>query len=86
MGIIIAILLGGLAGYLAGLIMKTNLGVLGNIIVGLIGAAIANFAIAPFLGVSSDLTKLNLASFLVAVLGSVVLLGIVRLIQGRQIR
>ena len=50
MGIIVALIVGGLAGWLASLVAArdSSLGVVGNIVVGLIGAVIANFL---FMGV-----------------------------------
>lgn len=76
------LVMGAVAGWLASLVMKTNRsqGLFLDIIVGIIGAYIGGF-IMRFLGVGTQATGLNLPSILVAFVGSVVLLGILRLIR-----
>lgn len=88
MGILITLLLGGLAGWLASLVMNrdANQGVLLNIVVGVVGAFLANLILAPLLGVEAVLDQVTLAGFLMAVLGAVVLLAIVNLFTRRSIR
>ncbi len=74
MGIISWIILGGLAGWIASMFVGTNReqGILGNIVVGVIGAVIGGFIVNLF-GVDG-ITGFNLWSFAVALLGSVVAL------------
>ncbi|MFA6585640.1 MAG: GlsB/YeaQ/YmgE family stress response membrane protein [Candidatus Paceibacterota bacterium] len=81
MGIIIWIVFGGLVGWIASLIMNTDAqqGIILNIIVGVIGAIIGGF-IMTFFG-ESGVTGFNLYSFLVAILGSIVLIAIVKFIR-----
>lgn len=88
MGILITILLGGLAGWLASIVMNRNAnqGILLNIVVGIVGAFLANLVIAPLIGVRASLGEFSLAGFLMAVLGAVVLLAIVNLATRRSIR
>ncbi|OCC02528.1 hypothetical protein BA190_22755 [Labrys sp. WJW] len=43
-----AIIIGGLAGWLAEMFMKSNMGVLMNIILGIVGAAVANLVLGMF--------------------------------------
>lgn len=74
MSIIVWIIIGGLAGWAAGAIMKSEGGMLRNIIVGIVGALVGGF-IMSFIG-AEGFTGFNLWSFLVALLGSVVFLGI----------
>ena len=50
-GWIAAIVIGGLAGWLAEMFMKSNMGLLMNIILGIIGAALLNFILASLLNV-----------------------------------
>lgn len=78
MGLIGWIILGGLAGWVASMITGTDksMGVFANIIVGIVGALIGGFLISLFGGVG--ITGFNVWSFLVALLGSVVLLAIVK--------
>lgn len=82
MSIIVWIIIGGLAGWAGGAIMKSEGGMLRNIIVGVIGALIGGF-IMSFIG-AEGFTGFNLWSFLVAFLGSVVLLAIMGLVTKRS--
>ena len=78
MNLLIFLLNGALAGWLAGLVMKgRGLGVLGNIIVGVIGAFLGGWLL-PMLGVSFGG---NIGLFITAFIGAVVLLAIVGLIK-----
>jgi len=81
MGIIAWIILGGLAGWIASMIMRTNAeqGIFMNIIVGIIGALIGGF-IVQLLG-GSGVSGFNLSSLIVAVVGAVVFLAIVRAVR-----
>lgn len=77
MGILLWIIFGALAGWIASIIMRTNAeqGALGNIMVGIVGAVIGGYAMS-LLG-QQGVTGFNLYSLLVAILGSVILLAIV---------
>lgn len=81
MGLISWLVVGGLAGWLASKIMGSDhkMGLLANIGVGVLGAFIGGF-IVSFLG-GSGVTGFNLWSILVSLLGSVVLIWIVRKIR-----
>lgn len=81
MGIISWIVLGGLAGWVASIIMKKNssMGLFANIIVGVIGAFIGGFIMNYFGG--WDISGFNITSFLVALLGSIVLLAVINLVK-----
>lgn len=74
MNILLWIIFGAIAGWLASLIMKTNAqqGALANIIVGVIGAFIGGFLVNLFGG--AGITGFNIYSLAVAVLGAIVLL------------
>lgn len=80
MGFIGWIILGGLAGWIASMIQGTDsqMGVVANIIVGVIGAFIGGFVFGLFGG--EGVTGFNFYSFLVALVGAVVLLWIVKLV------
>jgi uncharacterized membrane protein YeaQ/YmgE (transglycosylase-associated protein family) len=82
MGIIAWIVLGGLAGWIASLIMGTDAsqGIGLNIAVGIVGALLGG-ALFNWFG-SAGVTGFNLYSLLVAVLGSVVFIWLVRLVRG----
>ena len=85
LSIVLWIVLGALAGWIASIIMGRNasMGAIANIIVGIIGAFIGGF-LMNLIG-TSGVTGFNLWSLLVAVLGAVVLLFIVGLVQGRRV-
>lgn len=79
------IILGGLAGWLASVLVRgTGLGILADILVGIVGAFIGGIIVSALGG--SGVTGFNLWSFIVAVIGAVVLLLIVRLFTGGRNR
>ncbi len=80
--IIAWIVVGAIAGWLASIVMKTNAsqGLLTDIIVGIIGGFLGGI-ILNALGVGGEVTGFNLTSVLVAFIGAVVLLGLLRLIR-----
>ncbi len=80
------IIVGGLAGWVASMIMKTDaqMGVLWNIVVGVLGAVLANWLL-PVFGLSGTTDNSGLITkFVVALLGAVVLLFIFKLVTGRK--
>lgn len=77
------IILGGLAGWVASMIMGADSGVIKNVIVGVVGAFIGGFVFTTLGG--SDITGFNLYSFLVALVGAVILIFLVRLVSGRKV-
>jgi uncharacterized membrane protein YeaQ/YmgE (transglycosylase-associated protein family) len=80
MGILGWIILGGLAGWLASrLVRGTGLGLIGDIVVGIVGGLIGGFIVGALGG-----TGFNLWSFVVAVLGAILLLLIVWLFTGSR--
>jgi uncharacterized membrane protein YeaQ/YmgE (transglycosylase-associated protein family) len=78
MNIILWIVFGGIVGWIASLIMKTDaeMGIGSNIVVGILGALLGGWIMTLFGG--PTVTGFNIASFIVAVVGAVVLLAIVR--------
>jgi len=79
MGIILWIVFGALVGWVASMIMKTNAeqGPFLNIIVGIIGAVIGGWIMSSF--GEGGVGGFNIYSFLVALLGACVLIGIVKI-------
>jgi len=84
MGFITWIIFGALVGWVASIIMKKNgsMGLIANIIVGLVGSALGGW-IGTFLGLGS-VDTFSISSFLIALLGAVVLLAIVNAITARK--
>jgi len=83
MGIIAWIVLGGIAGWVASKIMGTDasMGVVANVVVGIVGAVIGGFLFS--LVGASDAVGFDLWGLFVAVIGSVVLLGLVKVMGGK---
>ncbi|MBV7265654.1 GlsB/YeaQ/YmgE family stress response membrane protein [Erythrobacter ani] len=88
MGWIIALIVGGVAGWLASLVMNrdASMGIFWNIVVGCIGSVIGNMIAGPLLGISGSVQEFSIIGLIVAVIGAVVLLGIVNLIQRGRVR
>jgi uncharacterized membrane protein YeaQ/YmgE (transglycosylase-associated protein family) len=83
LGILGWIILGGLAGWLASrLVRGTGLGLLGNILVGIVGGVVGGLIISALGG--TGITGFNLWSFVVALLGAILLLLLVRLFTGSR--
>lgn len=89
MNIIIILVVGGVLGWLASIVMRTDAqqGIILNVVVGIVGALLAGFIITPLLG-GAPITSgaLDLRSILASFLGAVVLLGIVNLIRRGTVR
>src|SRR6476659_6405158 len=89
MGILIYLIVGGLIGWIASIIMRTDAqqGIILNVVVGIIGALIAGFLVAPHLGAgtinSGDFTVTGL---LVSLVGAIILLAIVNLFRRGTVR
>lgn len=79
MNILLWIVLGAVAGWIAGLIMKSTHGIWEDILLGVVGAFIGGL-IMNFLG-QSGVTGFNLYSLIVAVIGAIVLILLGRLIH-----
>ena len=82
MGWIITIILGGLAGWIAEKIMNANHGLLTNIILGIVGAAVLNFILSTLLGIYPATNWL--AYLIVAIIGACGLIAIWRAVAGRS--
>jgi uncharacterized membrane protein YeaQ/YmgE (transglycosylase-associated protein family) len=77
------IILGLIAGWLAGVLVKgSGYGVVGDIVLGILGALVGGAITSTLMGV--DITGFNLESVLVAVLGAIVVIFIARLISGSR--
>ncbi len=85
MNIIVWVIFGALAGWVASMILKTNdqQGAIGNIIVGILGAIIGGY-LAGLLFDSPGVTGFNLMSFIIAVAGAVLLLILKGAVTGKR--
>lgn len=77
MGLLATIVVGLVAGWLASLIMKTNTGLLTELILGVIGAIVGGWIASLLTGVDM-VTGINLTSILVALLGAILVIAIYR--------
>jgi uncharacterized membrane protein YeaQ/YmgE (transglycosylase-associated protein family) len=89
MNIIILLVVGGILGWLASIVMRTDgqQGIFLNIIVGIAGAILAGFIITPLIG-GAPVTSgaLDIRSLIASFLGAVVLLAIVNLVRRGSVR
>lgn len=89
MNIIIMLIVGGIIGWLASIVMRTDgqQGIILNVVVGIVGALLAGFLLTPLLG-GSPITSgaLDIRSLFVSFLGALVLLAIVNLIRRGSVR
>ena len=77
MGILAWIIVGLIAGWLAGMVMRGGgYGVVGDIIVGIVGALIGGFLASTLFGVG--LSGLDIPSIIIAFIGAVILIAILR--------
>lgn len=89
MDFIIWLVVGGVVGWLASLLMHTDArqGIFLNVIVGIIGAALAGFLISPMLGLPTiNQGVFSIGSLLVSLVGAVILLAIVNLFRRGTVR
>ncbi len=88
MGWIIALIVGGIAGWLASMVMGRNasMGIVMNIVVGCIGSVLGNLLSGPLFGIRGSVQSFSLTGLIIAFVGAVLLLGIVNLIQRRGLR
>ena len=85
MGIIMWLIVGGIVGWLASLVMRTDAqqGILLNIVVGIVGAFVAGLIFAH--GNIND-SPLTVTTFLISLVGAIILLGIVNLVRRGSLR
>ena len=82
--LLIWLLVGGLIGWVASVIMKTDAeqGVFLNVIVGIVGAALGGWIISPLIGIPSiNGGIISIASIFVSFVGAVILLAVVNLFR-----
>ncbi len=85
MGILSWIVVGLIAGWLAGLVVRGGgFGLVGDIVVGIVGALIGGFLAGSLFNVPDAVNGINLTSILVAFLGAVILILILRAVSPRR--
>ena len=89
MNFLIWIVVGGLIGWVASMVMKTDAqqGLFLNVIVGIVGAFLGGLLISPLVGVPSiNQNAFSLGAMLVSLLGAIILLAIVNLARRGKAR
>jgi uncharacterized membrane protein YeaQ/YmgE (transglycosylase-associated protein family) len=85
--LIIWIIVGGIIGWLASLIMRTPEGTLLNIVVGIVGAFLAGLLLTPLFGISTiNQGNFSLPAVLLSLLGAIILLAFVNLFRRGAVR
>jgi uncharacterized membrane protein YeaQ/YmgE (transglycosylase-associated protein family) len=83
MGILSWIVVGLIAGWLAGMVMKGGgYGVIGDVIVGVVGGLLGGWIATSLLHIGAGVNGINLESILVAFAGAVILLVLLRVLGG----
>lgn len=89
MNFILWLIVGGIIGWLASMIMRTDAqqGIFLNIIVGIVGALLAGWLVTPLVGGSTiNQGNFSLSGLLISLLGAIVLLAIVNLFRRGRVR
>lgn len=89
MNILVWIIVGGVLGWLASMVMHTNgqQGILLNVVVGIVGAFVAGQILSPILGVATiNDGSFSLGAMFVSLVGAVLLLGVVNLLRRGAVR
>jgi len=89
MNFIIWIIVGGILGWLASMVMRTNgqQGLILNIVVGIVGAFVAGLVLTPLLGIPTiNQSNFSLPGLIVSFMGAVILLAIVNLFSRKRVR
>ena len=82
--LIVWLVVGGVIGWLASIVMKTDeqQGIVLNVVVGIVGAAIGGWFLSPLLGTPTiNQDNLSISSLVVSLLGAIILLAIVNLVR-----
>ncbi len=88
LGWIIAIIVGGIAGWLASKVMNrdASMGIFWNVVVGCVGSVIGNWISQSFFDTAGSVKQFSLTGLIIAFVGAVILLGIVNLVQRGRVR
>lgn len=89
MNFIIWLIIGGIVGWLASMVMKTDAqqGVILNVVVGIVGALLGGWLISPLVGVGTiNQDALSIPAIMVSLVGAIILLAIVNLVRRGKAR
>lgn len=86
MNLIILLIVGGLIGWVASMLVGGGGGIVMNVVVGIVGALVAGLLLNPYIGGGNIMSgDLSLSAIAVSLLGSVLLLLVVNLVRGRRV-
>jgi uncharacterized membrane protein YeaQ/YmgE (transglycosylase-associated protein family) len=83
MDILSWIVVGLIAGLLAGMVMKGGYGLIGDLILGVVGAVLGGWLATKFFGLGG-VTGINFQSIIIAFVGAVIIMFAVRILSGRR--
>jgi uncharacterized membrane protein YeaQ/YmgE (transglycosylase-associated protein family) len=89
MNLLVWLVVGGLVGWVASMLMRTDgqQGILLNVVVGIVGAFLGGWLLAPMFGTGTiNQSDFSLGSLVVSLLGAVILLAIVNLVRRGRVR
>lgn len=89
MGIIIMLVVGGVLGWIASMIMRTDgqQGIFLNVVIGVLGAVLSGYFLTPYLGGAPITTgAFDIKSLVVSLLGAIILLAIINLFRRGNVR
>jgi uncharacterized membrane protein YeaQ/YmgE (transglycosylase-associated protein family) len=89
MNLVILLVVGGIIGWVASMIMRTDgqQGIVLNVVVGIVGALVAGFIVTPLIGGASITNgAISIQSILVSLAGAIVLLAVVNLVRRGSVR
>jgi uncharacterized membrane protein YeaQ/YmgE (transglycosylase-associated protein family) len=88
MSFIIWLIVGGIVGWLASLVMRTDgqQGILLNVVVGIVGSFLGGWLISPLVGVGNLSQGISIGSIIVSLVGAIILLAIVNLFRRGRVR
>jgi uncharacterized membrane protein YeaQ/YmgE (transglycosylase-associated protein family) len=90
MGLIVALIIGGIIGWLASIVMRTNAqqGIVLNIVVGIVGSLLGSFLLGRFFGADGNIMNnpFDGGTLIAAFLGAVALLAVVNLFRRGSVR
>jgi uncharacterized membrane protein YeaQ/YmgE (transglycosylase-associated protein family) len=89
MNIIVWLIVGGLIGWVASMIMRTDAqqGMILNVVVGIVGSVIGGWLISPLLGAATvNQNDFSVSGLVASLIGAVILLAIVNLVRRGRVR
>ncbi len=84
MSIIAWLVIGLLAGWIASMIMRSGYGLIGDLVLGVIGAIVGGFLAGMIFG-GDYTTGINVTTLITAIVGAIIVIAIARLVTGRRV-